>query len=394
MSEAQASSSTNTSAAEPPQDPLHPDKLFSSLYHVLPRQASGTGAPQALLKTSADLTMSFFHAAMLNLGFRFLGLGESRVDNESQDLERTEAVQTPLPADWNAMGDMYSFRYKHAQSAFTFLLKGVKIGNRLVVHGMAIEDGKLHTLELELSTFISSDFKFPFNAPSNATSSTAGSSEQSSNVPDALRSAFASDEQLYEVIREFRIRIVQQLIPGLNKPGYEEWKPSQTSQAPTQETSGGRNPLRDNRHQPRPIHPGHADPFVGSGVGGSGPMYPPRGPYSVGDVDLDPLGVAPGLIPPSRFPGGYMGGGGMHPGGGMFVGPDHPMFTGGGGGVPRPGPYAGPDGSRLPPGAVPPGARFDPITPFGPAPGSGPRGPRGPFGPPGGGSGSGGFHFL
>lgn len=123
-------------------------------------------------------------------------------------------------------------------------------------------------------------------------------------------------------------------------------------------------------------------------------MYPPRGPYSVGDVDLDPLAIAPGLIPPGHFGPRSPLGSGMHPGGGMFVGPEHPMFTGGGGGfgggVPRPGPLAGPGGQRLPPGAVPPGARFDPIMPFGqPPPGPGPRGPFGPG--TGGGGGPGAF---
>lgn len=45
-----------------------------------------------------------------------------------------------------------------------------------------------------------------------------------------------------------------------------------------------------------------------------------------------------------------------------MVGPDHPMFGGGGVGGPRI-PSGG--GQFLPPGAVPPGARFDPIGPFG-----------------------------
>jgi proteasome inhibitor subunit 1 (PI31) len=57
------------------------------------------------------------------------------------------------------------------------------------------------------------------------------------------------------------------------------------------------------------------------------------------------------------------------PGSGMFVGPDHPMFQGEQ--RSRPGPFAGPGPERLPPGAVPPGARFDPISPFGPMPGRG-----------------------
>lgn len=53
----------------------------------------------------------------------------------------------------------------------------------------------------------------------------------------------------------------------------------------------------------------------------------------------------------------------MHPGGGMTVGPDHPMF-GGHGGI-NPSNPAMPQ-HRFPPGSIPPGARFDPVSPFGP----------------------------
>lgn len=61
---------------------------------------------------------------------------------------------------------------------------------------------------------------------------------------------------------------------------------------------------------------------------------------------------------------------------GMYVGPNHPIFNQQ---RPRQDPIHGGDGI-LPPGAVPPGARFDPIGPFGgpnrggqPGPGSGGR---------------------
>ena len=59
--------------------------------------------------------------------------------------------------------------------------------------------------------------------------------------------------------------------------------------------------------------------------------------------------------------------------------PSHPLFT-----QPpmRPGFSSGP--MSFPPGAVPPGVRFDPVTPLGPRPGMGQRPPgRGGFGPQG-----------
>ncbi|KAJ1724445.1 hypothetical protein LPJ53_001286 [Coemansia erecta] len=85
----------------------------------------------------------------------------------------------------------------------------------------------------------------------------------------------------------------------------------------------------------------------------------------IGSSDLDPLG---------RGAGGE--------GGGMAVGPGHPMFRRGF----APGAPLG-DGGRpagLPQGAVPPGARFDPIGPFGGVPGPArPGGRGGPAGPGG-----------
>lgn len=67
----------------------------------------------------------------------------------------------------------------------------------------------------------------------------------------------------------------------------------------------------------------------------------------------------------------------------MYVGPDHPIFGNrGGSSLDDPtGIFGGPQ--NLPRGAVPPGARFDPIGPFG-------RLPVRPPGPGGRGSGTGG----
>ncbi|KAJ3181882.1 Proteasome inhibitor PI31 subunit [Gaertneriomyces sp. JEL0708] len=105
---------------------------------------------------------------------------------------------------------------------------------------------------------------------------------------------------------------------------------------------------------------------------------PSPSPYSIGASDLDPI--------PSHPTFGHSG---------MVMTPSHPLFTSPhhphGGGI---GPFAGPGPETLPPGAVPPGARFDPITPLGPQPGlgGGPRGAwRGGSGRGGSGRGSGPF---
>jgi len=119
--------------------------------------------------------------------------------------------------------------------------------------------------------------------------------------------------------------------------------------------------------------------------------HPPPGgmPFGGGFPGHDPFGGFPGPMPPGfmggdfdRMPGGgalpgfggggfgFPGGGGLH-GGGGFPGAGHPL---GGGGLP-----AGPGGALLPPGAVPPGARHDPISPLIDQDGMS-GGPMGPYG--------------
>ncbi|KAJ3213296.1 hypothetical protein HDU67_003089 [Dinochytrium kinnereticum] len=244
---------------------------------------------------------------------------------------------------------------------------GMKIADRLVIHCLAIEDNRLQTIELTLPTIISSSATFPL-----------------SPTATTLPTLFASSNALVHLIFQFKKDIVDKVAPNLGKEGYEPATSSSSSSL--RDESRGRR-FRDYDEGGGLIDPSFVPPPRG---GGPASFFPGRSPYGIGDVDLDPFAAAPGIIPPR---------GGMHPGGGMIVGPDHPMFGGGGGGYgggfTGPGRYPG-GGSFLPPGAVPPGARFDPIGPFGPRPGGfgggvGPMGPGrggfegGPLGPRAGG---------
>ena len=160
---------------------------------------------------------------------------------------------------------------------------------------------------------------------------------------------------------QFQLMIVQKLVPGLRKEGY-------TEQAETESTRPG--PSQPQPARPQPIAPPQApdrdDPL----------RIPPRNPLEVGRSDRDPFPRNP-FAPPSLFPDAE--------GGGMFVGPNHPMFGPGMRGPGGRGPWGG-DGF-LPPLGAPPGARFDPVGPgLGPFPG-GPIPGRGPGrGMPGGGN--------
>lgn len=158
--------------------------------------------------------------------------------------------------------------------------------------------------------------------------------------------------------------IVQKLVPGLRKEGYTE----QTETIGNESTRPGPSQPRPARPQPvaPPQAPDRDNPL----------RMPPRNPFEVGRSDRDPFPRNP-FAPPSLFP--------DTEGGGMFVGPNHPMFGPGMRGPGGRGPWGG-DGF-LPPLGAPPGARFDPVGPgLGPFPG-GPIPGRGPGrGMPGGGN--------
>ncbi|KAJ3162095.1 hypothetical protein HDU86_005793 [Geranomyces michiganensis] len=349
-------SSTNAGESAPSEtmnqqdeNPLDFAKLFETITQILPSPPDNDD--RAVVKSAADLTMALFVAAMMRFGFRFLGIGEHRTDRtDPAEPTAVNDALTPLPADWNASGDMFSVRFKHSQSSLTFLLKGVKVGSKLVVHGVATEDDNLHTIELSLPTFVSPSFTFPCGR-------------------SGLDAAFASEDQLHAVLTEFRTKIVQKLIPGLNKPGFEAWK-NQPSAGGSTSSSSQQQPDRRGPPYFHPIPSPETNPhYPGQPHNPHGEMYPGphRNPFNIGDTDLDPLAASPGLV-------GYPRPGGLGGGGGMFVGPDHPMFGGGGGGSGLPRPGVPPEG--LPFGAAPPGARYDPIGPFAPR-GGGPMRPPG-----------------
>lgn len=143
---------------------------------------------------------------------------------------------------------------------------------------------------------------------------------------------------------QIKLKIVQKLVPGLQKPGYTEEAES-TGASSSANPQPQNPPYAPDRDESRSRMPGF-----------------PRNPLEIGRSDLDPFPVNP-FAPPSVFP---------HAGGdGMFVGPNHPIF-GVGRGSPGFGPQRGPWGGDgyLPPMGAPPGARFDPVGPTFPSRGS------------------------
>ncbi|KAH8554675.1 PI31 proteasome regulator N-terminal-domain-containing protein [Umbelopsis sp. PMI_123] len=322
---------------------LDPSSILHTLAQILPNGDGSQTQSKPLLRNNNEAIAAMSHAIMISVGFRLVGLGE--------DDHKIPSHQSKLPSDWNKHGPhSYTFQYTHPQSSLHFTMKGITLANKFIIHGVAIEDKKTATFEVHSEDYTSPSF-YPYTT----------------STQEPLVNGFISSSRLNDFISLFKINILQRLIPGLNKPGYEESQSSTSVPTSRPEQSQPRNPLEDPRYErdrqreriPRP-------PFFGDPLAGDEPYGPYGNPFSVGGDDLNPLG---NLNRPF----------GRNPGGGMLVGPDHPMFRPGQSRQdPSSGIFGGPQ--PLPRGSVPPGARFDPIGPFGNNPNAGPQGSFGPGG--------------
>ncbi|KAI9294173.1 hypothetical protein K502DRAFT_305283 [Neoconidiobolus thromboides FSU 785] len=184
------------------------------------------------------------------------------------------------------------------------------MSNRLLIHGSTLEENEIYSLEVITDEYISDQTSFPLKKDDN------------------LSNLYISQDKLNNLTQLIKEKVIQKLIPGLQKEGYQE------------NITGG-NDATSNITPP--IHDNYNDSSRNVNL-----TEPSFNPFAYGDRDLNPLGgmgTAPGL---PRFGGG-----------GMFLGPNHPIFSPDHPSAPR-------NPGSLPPHAIPPGARFDPITPLGP----------------------------
>lgn len=313
------------------------------------------------LKTPQDGLAVLSHSILSALAFRLTAVGEST--------QKSHSSSNTLPTGWNKDGlGNYTFRYKHEQSSLDFLVKIHTLGTRLLFNTIATESDKVVSLDISTNDFIS-PASFPYDVgEANA---------------QPLVHCFISSARVTDFVSQFKLKIIQKLIPGLRKDGYaEETETERPSQSATRSQQSNDNTNSDTQPQV-PQFPRY-DPY--EAFPGRGPSHlPPRNPLQIGRRDLDPL---PGgsFHPPPIFP--------PDNDDGMFVGPNHPIFGSRNQPPGARGPWGG-DGF-LPPIGAPPGARFDPVGPnIGPfsgnrgLPGRGGRGnlPGGPdndeFMPPG-----------
>lgn len=262
-----------------------------------------------------------------------------------------------------------------------------------------MQDNKSITFDILLTDYFSAS-SFPFTCPL----SPAATEETTSDTVEAnpLTHLFIHANRLNDLITLYRLNVLQKLVPHLRKEGYTELAATATTSASTNGASGsgsrtaetegnlGRTggPYYPDRGGPLGMMPVPDRPAYFSPPTGDGSVPSPNAamnPFNIGRSDLDPLGGMNGNFP--GFPGtqgpAFGSGGTMGQGqGGMFMGPDHPMFQDrfrnggdplrseydmragigglgegmrGGQGMGGMGGFGG--------GMVPPGARYDPMGP-------------------------------
>ncbi|GAA5821228.1 hypothetical protein JCM10212_005325 [Sporobolomyces blumeae] len=396
-------------------DPLSPSRLIE--------RARTLVAPDATLSTPSQVLALVVHSIHSSLSFRLVDPVPTPPPSDDPDQEANK-----LPDDWPKQGHELKFRYKHDQSSLEFVVSVIDLGDKLVVNANALNNPRSTSFDLVLTDYFS---------PTRVRA-----------LPISVRSdlsrsnPFATEARFDDLVLLYRFHVVQKLVPGLSKPGYREVTSRDLGSSSTTtkggQGSGGAGEGGGQRQRlpplagtgdylpdrggplgmypgggggggegsqprlPRPIGddplriPGSGGRGGGAGAGGGGGGFG-RPVAEIGRRDLEPLGGMGGTF---GGLGGFGGpGSGIGGGGGMFMGPDHPLFrerfenqnepVGGGGGGRR----WGGDGF-LPPHGAPPGARFDPVGPENGPPGStGPSFglPQGSLGPSrGGGGGTGG----
>ncbi|KAI5463507.1 PI31 proteasome regulator N-terminal-domain-containing protein [Mariannaea sp. PMI_226] len=339
---------------------------------------------------SSDLASSYeaiallIHAYMAALGFKLQGF------NEDKKLPECESLAPRLPAQWNNGFGSLGFVYSHKQSAMRFVIRVDRMGGKVEIRGLAVGDENIHRFERVVREVVQSS-----NLPIRITVNDGG--EDRSDLVDKLRSIFVSEQAISDILNDLKVKIIQKLIPKLQRDGYVETAEAEAtadSERRAQEAQNPNRPFRSPDHsniQPPPFRPipdmarprpqpvgdfpppGFEDPYEMNRPGVAHPLMPGRSPYNIGHDDLNPQGLGP--HDPLR--GSFIGGGLPRPGGGSGMHPtfDDPLFGGPGAGSGGYDPQA------------PPGARWDPLGPGGnprfPGPGSG--GGSYPFGGPGGG---------
>ena len=282
-------------------------------------------------RSKEDKCAFIVHAYVVAQGYKLVATG---ADSET-DADFSTDMEEVNPARWNTLPGLYSFRYQDAEGKRPPLyLKCIPAGPKLLVQWAtgptgSTQAGNSHIQELQID-------KFTTDAPN------APAAYQ--NTDELMR---LLDTGLGQAITGASSSKLSQTQPAI-QPTRQQVSSRDREEAEYAEPSRGYSPLQESP----PRYPGG---YRGTGGGMPQEIFP----AGVGYEDV----VPPGVRPPG-FGGGVGGIPGLtegppHMGGGMHVGPGHPMFAQPGRAGVRPGMYG--DHGAPPPGT----ARYDPIAPPG-----------------------------
>eukprot|EP00003_Mantamonas_plastica_P023191 TRINITY_DN4113_c0_g2_i1.p1 TRINITY_DN4113_c0_g2~~TRINITY_DN4113_c0_g2_i1.p1 ORF type:complete len:396 (+),score=158.50 TRINITY_DN4113_c0_g2_i1:1-1188(+) len=285
-----------------------------------------------------DAVFALLHAVLLNRGFKLKSIGDG--EKEIQNVE-----ESVFPVGWN-QGETYCFKYGHRKSSLTFTVKGVVMDRMLFVHGASSAASSFHQLELNVGEIVLPGVSL--ERDSGYAELYAEFETNCDKLAGGLANKFVAKSGFEESVEDNQVEM--------------ETETEEQTTTTTTNTSRNNRSNRSNRSNRNDDDDDDYDPLrIGPVRRGNS-----RGMIGIGDGFDDTLpggGFGLGGVPP--MVGGGIGFGGSS-GGGSLVGPNHPGFGGSGNGLSRGnrgnrGTSSG--GIRLPRGAVPPGARFDPFGP-------------------------------
>jgi len=255
------------------------------------------------INSEVELAILFINTQFLVNNFKLISIEEN--DSKIHKKEKVEVLEK-LPLEWNNIPNKWTFIYQHDKTDDKYYISIVKMMNILTINAMILETEKVYSIQISLSNLFN-ECNFPLSK---------------------IEKKYFNEEKFKTINNNINLEIINKLLPTTKY--HDELLVSQEPSRIIPQDDNElefNDPLRINRPNIRR----------------NNPMMP-----NPGNFDLDPFN--------SMGPSG---------GGGLIMGPNNPIFNniGGDNDLESGGFYGGP--SFLPPGAVPDGARFDPIGPFG-----------------------------
>jgi len=253
------------------------------------------------INSEAELLVLFIHSQFINNNFNLISIKENDVNIKKEEKTR---VLEKIPTEWNNTPNNWTFIYQHEATNNKYYINLVKMMNILTINAMICETETIYSIQLPISNLFQ-NCTFPITK---------------------IEKQYFNEEKFKIVLDNIAIEIINKLLPTVK---YQDVSANIQQQ------------------------PSRILPNEDNGINIEDPLRIPRPNIRInpipnpGNFDLDPFNSM-----------------GPSAGGGLIVGPNNPIFNNiGGDDLESGGFYGGP--STLPFGAVPEGARFDPIGPFG-----------------------------